>query len=81
MEGRLADLDAGDIETLVTETNRLAPTGDPAHQTAKALAYVKTNAHRGVCDTNVGFSGLMMMNDCVLKPGTPVRTARSSEMG
>ena len=46
LAARLADLDAGDIETLVTQTNRLAPTGDAAHQTAKALAYFKTNAHR-----------------------------------
>jgi hypothetical protein len=46
LTARLADLDAGDIETLVTETNRLAPTHDAAHETAKALAYFKTNAHR-----------------------------------
>ena len=46
LAARLADLDAGDVETLVTETTRLALTGDLAHQTAKALAYFKTNAHR-----------------------------------
>jgi hypothetical protein len=46
LAARLADLDAGDIETLVAETTRLALTGDLAHQTVKALAYFKTNAHR-----------------------------------
>jgi hypothetical protein len=46
LTARLADLDAGDIETLVTETTRLALTGNPAHHTEKALAYFKTNAHR-----------------------------------
>ena len=42
LRARLADLDAGDIEALVTETTRLPLDGD----TAKALAYFKTNAHR-----------------------------------
>ena len=42
LHARLADLDAGDIEALVTETTRLPLDGD----TAKALAYFKTNAHR-----------------------------------
>ena len=46
LAARLADLDAGDIETLVTETTRLALTDDLAHQTVKALAYFKINAHR-----------------------------------
>ena len=46
LTARLADLDAGDIETLVTETTRLALTGDLARDTEKALAYFKTNAHR-----------------------------------
>ena len=40
LHARLADLDAGDIEALVTETTRLPLDGD----TAKALAYFKTNA-------------------------------------
>jgi hypothetical protein len=42
LHARLADLDAGEIEALVTETTRLPLDGD----TAKALAYFKTNAHR-----------------------------------
>jgi hypothetical protein len=46
LAARLADLDAGDIETLVTETTRLPLAGDTATDTAKALAYFKTNAHR-----------------------------------
>ena len=46
LTARLADLDAGDIETLVAETTRLALTGDLARDTEKALAYFKTNAHR-----------------------------------
>jgi hypothetical protein len=46
LTARLADLDAGDIETLVTETTSLALTGDLARDTEKALAYFKTNAHR-----------------------------------
>ena len=47
LTARLADLDAGDIETLVTETTRSSPlTGDLARDTEKALAYFKTNAHR-----------------------------------
>jgi hypothetical protein len=46
LTARLADLDAGDIETLVAETTRLARTGDLARDTDKALAYFKTNAHR-----------------------------------
>jgi hypothetical protein len=46
LTARLADLDAGDIETLVTQTTRLALTGDLAHKTEKTLAYFKTNAHR-----------------------------------
>lgn len=44
LAARLADLDAGDIETLVTETERLHP--QTPDDTAKALAYFKTNAHR-----------------------------------
>jgi hypothetical protein len=48
LAARLTDLDAGDIETLVTQTERLLPQlpDDTAHQTAKALPYFKTNAHR-----------------------------------
>jgi hypothetical protein len=46
LTARLADLDAGDIETLVTETTSLALTDDLARDTEKALAYFKTNAHR-----------------------------------
>ena len=48
LAARLADLDAGDIETLVTETERCYPLlpDDTARETAKALAYFKTNAHR-----------------------------------
>jgi hypothetical protein len=46
LAARLADLDAGDIETLVAETTRLPLHGDTAADTAKALAYFKTNAHR-----------------------------------
>lgn len=44
LAARLADLDAGDIETLVTETERLHP--QTPDDIAKALAYFKTNAHR-----------------------------------
>jgi hypothetical protein len=43
---RLADLDAGDIETLVTETNRIPLTDTQARERDKALAYFRTNAHR-----------------------------------
>ncbi len=46
LTARLADLDAGDIETLVGETTRLPLPGDLARDTDKALAYFKTNAHR-----------------------------------
>ena len=48
LAARLADLDAGDIETLVTETARLHPQlpDDTARATAKALTYFQTNAHR-----------------------------------
>jgi hypothetical protein len=46
LAARLADLDAGDIETLVTETTQLPLPSDTATETAKALAYFKTNAHR-----------------------------------
>jgi hypothetical protein len=48
LTARLADLDAGDIETLVNQTERLLPqlSDDTAHQTAKALPYFKANAHR-----------------------------------
>lgn len=46
LAARLADLDAGDIETLVTETERLPMNDDTATDTAKALGYFKTNAHR-----------------------------------
>lgn len=46
LAARLVDLDTGDIETLVTETTRLPLHGDTAADTAKALAYFKTNAHR-----------------------------------
>jgi hypothetical protein len=46
LAARLADLDAGDIETLVAETSRLPLDNDTARETAKALAYFKTNAHR-----------------------------------
>lgn len=43
---RLADLDAGDIETLVDHTQRLPLAGVTAIATTKALAYFTTNAHR-----------------------------------
>jgi hypothetical protein len=45
---RLAELDAGDIETLAAQTDQLHPhlPDDTARETAKALAYFKTNAHR-----------------------------------
>ena len=49
LAARLADLDAGNIETLVTETERLLHPqlpDDIANDTAKALGYFKTNAHR-----------------------------------
>jgi len=48
LTARLDDLDAGDIETLVTETERLHPhlPEDSVNDTAKALGYFKTNAHR-----------------------------------
>jgi hypothetical protein len=46
LTARLADLDAGDIETLVTETLQLSLDYATAQDTAKALAYFKTNAHR-----------------------------------
>jgi hypothetical protein len=48
LAARLVELDAGDIETLVAETDRLHPQlpDDTARETAKALAYFKTNAHR-----------------------------------
>ena len=48
LAARRADLDAGEIETLVTETERLLPQlpDDTANDTAKALGYFKTNAHR-----------------------------------
>jgi hypothetical protein len=51
LAARLADLDAGDIETLVAQTDRLHPQlpDDTARETAKALAYFKTNAHRMRC--------------------------------
>jgi len=46
LAARLADLDAGDIETLVTETNRIPLTDTDAHERDRALAYFRTNAHR-----------------------------------
>ena len=48
LAARLADLDAGDIETLVAETEKLHPQlpDNIATDTAKALGYFKTNAHR-----------------------------------
>ncbi|CCK65172.1 ISKra4 family transposase [Mycobacterium canetti] len=48
LASRLADLDAGDIETLVTETERLHPRlpDDTARNIAKALGYFKNNAQR-----------------------------------
>jgi len=48
LTARLADLDNGDIETLVTTTERLFPhlPADTAADTTKALGYFKTNAHR-----------------------------------
>ncbi|HET7668160.1 MAG TPA: ISKra4 family transposase [Mycobacterium sp.] len=48
LAARLADLDNGDIETLVTATERLHPhlPDDTARDTTKALGYFKTNAHR-----------------------------------
>ena len=46
LTARLADLDAGDIETLITETTRLPLDDDTARDTTKALAYFKTNAQR-----------------------------------
>jgi hypothetical protein len=46
LAARLADLYAGDIETLVTETTRLPLENHTARDTDKALAYFKTNAQR-----------------------------------
>ncbi|CCK63908.1 ISKra4 family transposase [Mycobacterium canetti] len=48
LTARLVDLDSGDIETLVTQTERLYPhlPDDTARDTAKALGYFKTNAQR-----------------------------------
>jgi hypothetical protein len=46
LTARLADLDAGNIETLVAETTRLPLHDDTARDTTKALAYFKTNAQR-----------------------------------
>ena len=48
LAARRADLDAGEIETLVTATERHLPQlpDDTANDTAKALGYFKTNAHR-----------------------------------
>jgi len=46
LTARRADLDAGDIETLVAETTRLPLDDNTARDTTKALAYFKTNAHR-----------------------------------
>jgi hypothetical protein len=46
LAARLADLDAGDIETLVAETTRLPLPDALARDTTKALAYFKTNAQR-----------------------------------
>ena len=46
LAARLSDLEAGDIEALVAETTRLPMDHDTARETAKALAYFKTNAHR-----------------------------------
>ncbi len=48
LAARLADLNNGDIETLVTETARLHPhlPDDTTRATAKALTYFQTNAHR-----------------------------------
>jgi hypothetical protein len=46
LTARLADLDAGDVETLVAETTRLPLDDATARATDKALAYFKTNAQR-----------------------------------
>jgi len=46
LAARLADLDAGDIESLVAAARRLDLTGTDAHQRDKALPYFQTNAHR-----------------------------------
>jgi hypothetical protein len=46
LTARLADLDAGDIEHLVTQTTRLPLDDSTAQDAAKALTYFKTNAHR-----------------------------------
>ncbi|MGV7724192.1 MULTISPECIES: ISKra4 family transposase [Mycobacterium] len=46
LTARLADLDAGAIETLVAETTRLPLDQPTADDTAKALGYFKTNAQR-----------------------------------
>ena len=48
LAARLADLGAGDIETLAAETERLHPElpEDIVNDTVKALGYFKTNAHR-----------------------------------
>lgn len=46
LEARLADLDAGDIESLVTAARQLDLTGTAAHERDKALPYFQTNAHR-----------------------------------
>jgi hypothetical protein len=42
---RLADLDAGDIETLVAETHRISLADTRARERDKALAYFRANAH------------------------------------
>jgi hypothetical protein len=46
LTARLADLDAGDIETLVAQTTGLPLDDAAAQDAAKALAYFKINAHR-----------------------------------
>jgi hypothetical protein len=45
LAARLADLDAGDIETLVSTTCQVPP-AEPSAERDKALGYFKTNAHR-----------------------------------
>jgi hypothetical protein len=45
-DARIADLDAGSIETLVAEAHRIPLPEPEARERDKALAYFKTNAHR-----------------------------------
>jgi hypothetical protein len=46
LDARLADLDRGDVPTLLAATRALALRDTPAQHVAKALAYFETNAER-----------------------------------